>query len=72
MVLVSHVFRSLQESEVNARSLSLAGFKQLLLEAHRAGHLDLAGADMPQTLPAQDLEASLVQYGPASFYFVRV
>jgi hypothetical protein len=69
MVFVSHAFRSFHNGK---GSLSFVEFKDALLRAHRAGHLALAGADMPQALPSEDLEESLIKHGDSKFYFVRV
>lgn len=69
MVFVSHTFRMFQAPD---GSVSLAAFKRALLDAHRAGLLTLAGADMPQTLAPAELDESVVRHGATNFYFVRV
>jgi hypothetical protein len=67
---ISHVWRAL----VHARSdwgLSEIEFKCMLLEAHRAGQLALANADLKDHKSMKDVQESAVVYKNAVFHFVR-
>ena len=68
---ISHVWRAL----AHARSdwgLSEIEFKCMLLEAHRAGQLALANADLKDHKSMKDVQDSAVVYKNAVFHFVRV
>jgi hypothetical protein len=67
---ISHVWRAL----AHARSdwgLSEIEFKCMLLEAHRAGQLALANADLKDHKSMKDVQDSAVVYKNAVFHFVR-
>lgn len=51
---------------------TLEMFKAGLLEAHKAGLLTLAAADMPATLDPEELRESVIQYRQSKFAFIRV
>jgi len=52
--------------------LSEIEFKCMLIEAHRAGSLALAHADMKDSSNVAELQDSAVVYKNAVFHFVRV
>lgn len=52
--------------------VSLALFKQLLIEAHRAGRLRLTRADMVGAMPADLVQRSEAEYMGATFHFVVI
>jgi hypothetical protein len=67
---ICHVWRAL----AHARSdwgLSEIEFKCMLLEAHRAGQLALANADLKDHKSMKDVQDSAVVYKNAVFHFVR-
>jgi pterin-4a-carbinolamine dehydratase len=65
-VFVSRVHRALPEL-----GLDLAAFKARLVEAHRAGHLELGRADVVAEANRPDAAASEVSYRNATFHYVR-
>ena len=55
-----------------AWGLSEIEFKAMLAEAHRAGHVVLANADLKDNENAKDLQDSALIYKNAVFHFIRV
>jgi hypothetical protein len=68
---ISHVWQRLRERRCEW-GLSEIEFKCMLIEAHRAGSLALAHADMKDKSNIADLQDSAVVYKNAVFHFVRV
>jgi hypothetical protein len=68
---ISHVWQRLRQRRCQW-GLSEIEFKCMLIEAHRAGGIALAHADMKDTSNIADLQASAVVYKNAVFHFVRV
>jgi trans-aconitate methyltransferase len=53
-------------------SLSEIEFKCMLVEAHRAGQLALANADLKDHKSIKDVQESAVVYKNAVFHYIRV
>jgi hypothetical protein len=68
---ISHVWHTLRESRPEW-GLSEIEFKCMLTEAHRAGSLALANADLKDNSSIKDLQDSAVVYKNAVFHFIRV
>jgi hypothetical protein len=68
---ISHVWRHLKDSRPDW-GLSEIEFKCMLAEAHRAGHMVLASADLKDDESVKDLQESTVVYKNAVFHFIRV
>jgi hypothetical protein len=68
---ISHVWHRLRERRCEW-ALSEIEFKCMLIEAHRAGKLALAHADMKDKSNIAELQESAVVYKNAVFHFVRV
>jgi len=68
---ISHVWHRLRERRCEW-GLSEIEFKCMLIEAHRAGSLALAHADMKDKSNIAELQDSAVVYKNAVFHFVRV
>jgi hypothetical protein len=68
---ISHVWQRLRERR-GEWGLSEIEFKCMLIEAHRAGSLALAHADMKDKSNIAELQESAVVYKNAVFHFVRV
>jgi hypothetical protein len=68
---ISHVWRHLSELRTDW-GLSEIEFKCMLAEAHRAGHVVLANADLKDNKNIKDLQDSAVVYKNAVFHFIRV
>lgn len=68
---ISHIWRRLNQSHA-AWGLSEIEFKCMLAEAHRAGHVALANADLKDASTLKDVQDSAVVYKNAVFHFVRV
>ncbi|HSR82286.1 MAG TPA: hypothetical protein VLL28_16050 [Hyphomicrobiaceae bacterium] len=68
---ISHVWHRLRERR-GEWGLSEIEFKCMLIEAHRAGSLALAHADMKDKNDIAELQESAVVYKNAVFHFVRV
>jgi hypothetical protein len=68
---ISHVWHTLRESRPEW-GLSEIEFKCMLTEAHRAGSLALANADLKDNSCIKDLQDSAVVYKNAVFHFIRV
>jgi len=67
---ISHVWRALAHARPDW-GLSEIEFKCMLLEAHRAGQLALANADLKDHKSMKDVQDSAVVYKNAVFHFVR-
>jgi hypothetical protein len=68
-VFISHVWGQLRD-EPRFAPLGLAGFKEKLVEANRAGLLTLSRADLVQLMDPADVAASETTYLTATFHFV--
>jgi hypothetical protein len=68
---ISHVWHTVREKRPEW-GLSEIEFKCMLTEAHRAGSLALANADLKEDGSIKDLQESAVVYKNAVFHFVRV
>jgi hypothetical protein len=68
-VFINHVWRELQDQPQIA-PLGLDGFKDKLVEANRENRLTLSRADMSETLPPDDLDASETRYLNAAYHFI--
>jgi hypothetical protein len=68
---ISRVWRMLREQRPNW-GLSEIEFKCMLAEAHRAGQLALANADLKDESNIKDVQDSAVIYRNAVFHFIRV
>ena len=68
---ISHVWQTIRETRAEW-GLSEIEFKCMLAEAHRAGSLALANADLKDNSSIKDLQDSAVVYKNTIFHFVRV
>jgi hypothetical protein len=68
---ISRVWRTLREQRPDW-GLSEIEFKCMLAEAHRAGQLALANADLKDESSIKDVQDSAVIYRNAVFHFIRV
>ena len=68
---ISHIWRRLGQEHAGW-GLSEIEFKCMLAEAHRAGHVVLANADLKDASALKDVQDSAVVYKNAVFHFVRV
>ncbi|MGQ0673018.1 MAG: hypothetical protein ACT4N2_09100 [Hyphomicrobium sp.] len=68
---ISKVWAAIRESEPQW-GLSEIEFKCMLAEAHRAGHVVLANADLKDKKSLADIESSSVLYKNTVWHFVRV
>jgi hypothetical protein len=68
---ISRVWRTLREQRPEW-GLSEIQFKCMLAEAHRAGQLALANADLKDETNIRDVQDSAVIYRNAVFHFIRV
>jgi hypothetical protein len=68
---ISHVWHHIRDGRPDW-SLSEIEFKAMLAEAHRAGHVVLANADLKDDECARDLQESALIYKNAVFHFIRV
>lgn len=68
---ISHIWRRMREEHAGW-GLSEIEFKCMLAEAHRAGHLALANADLKDAKSLKDVQESALVYKNAVFHFVRV
>lgn len=68
---ISHVWHLVREQRPEW-GLSEIEFKCMLIEAHRAGSLALANADLKDNNNIAELQASAVVYKNAVFHFIRV
>lgn len=63
-VLINHVAKTL-----GVKNMDL--FKQKVLEAHRAGSVKLARADLAHTLNQQDVKESEIHHFTATYHLIR-
>ncbi len=70
-VFIAHVWDRLQ-SEPEFAGINLDTFKQALVEANNLRLIDLARADLVQTMDPDDLRRSEVGHLGATFHFIRV
>ena len=68
---ISHVWHVMREQRAEW-GLSEIEFKCMLIEAHRAGNLALAHADLKDNSNIANVQESAVVYKNAVFHFVRV
>jgi hypothetical protein len=68
---ISHVWRHIREQRPDW-GVSEIEFKCMLAEAHRAGHVVLANADLKDSKNIKDLQDSAVVFKNAVFHFIRV
>jgi hypothetical protein len=68
---ISHIWASVTETR-REWGLTEIEFKCMLAEAHRAGHIVLAHADLKDAATIKDVQASAVSFKNAVFHFVRV
>ncbi|KAB2918352.1 MAG: hypothetical protein F9K29_08410 [Hyphomicrobiaceae bacterium] len=68
---ISHVWRHLKEAR-SEWGLSEIEFKCMLAEAHRAGQLALANADLKDNKSIKDVQDSAVVFKNSVFHFIRV
>lgn len=68
---ISHVWHTVREARPEW-GLSEIEFKCMLTEAHRAGSLALANADLKDDGSIKDVQESAVVYKNAVFHFIRV
>ena len=68
---ISHVWRNIREQRPEW-GLSEIEFKCMLAEAHRAGQVALANADLKDKDNIRDVQESAVSYRNAVFHFIRV
>ncbi len=70
-IFISHAFRCYQERFPN-RSISIATFKEHLIQAHRKNLLQLSRADLVEAMPQQDVAESETSYLNARYHFIRI
>jgi DNA-directed RNA polymerase specialized sigma24 family protein len=68
-VMVSHAW---EQAKKEYPSLTLDEFKQALLEAHRAGHLQLSRADLVGAMNLEDVAKSEIPYLNATWHLINV
>jgi hypothetical protein len=68
---ISHVWRHIREQRPDW-GVSEIEFKCMLAEAHRAGHVVLANADLKDSTNIKDVQESAVVFKNAVFHFIRV
>jgi hypothetical protein len=68
---ISHVWQQLRDGRPEW-GLSEIEFRAMLAEAHRAGHVVLANADLKGDASVKDLQESALAYKNAVFHFIRV
>jgi hypothetical protein len=68
---ISHVWQQMRQGRPEW-GLSEIAFKAMLAEAHRAGHVVLANADLKGDASVKDLQESALAYRNAVFHFIRV
>jgi hypothetical protein len=68
---ISHDWRHIREQRPDW-GVSEIEFKCMLAEAHRAGHVVLANADLKDSKNIKDLQDSAVVFKNAVFHFIRV
>jgi hypothetical protein len=70
-IFISHVWKQFTVPETPS-PLPLAEFKDRLVEAHRAGLLELSRADLVERMDPVDVSQSETRYLDARFHFVRL
>jgi hypothetical protein len=68
---ISHVWQEIRDRHP-AWGLSEIEFKAMLAEAHRAGLVALANADLKDSTTVKDVQESALSYKNAVFHFIRV
>lgn len=68
-VFINHVWERLK-TDLRFASMGLSGFKEKLLEAHRARHLALARAEQVQKEDPADVQASEISFFSATFHTI--
>jgi hypothetical protein len=68
---ISHIWSTVAAKRADW-GLTEIEFKCMLAEAHRAGHIVLANADLKDAATIKDVQASAVSFKNAVFHFVRV
>jgi hypothetical protein len=68
---ISHVWRHIRDQRPDW-GVSEIEFKCMLAEAHRAGHVVLANADLKDSKNIKDVQESAVVFKNAVFHFIRV
>jgi hypothetical protein len=68
---ISHIWSTIADQRADW-GLTEIEFKCMLAEAHRAGHIVLANADLKDAATIKDVQASAVSFKNAVFHFVRV
>ena len=68
---ICHVWRAWSARNPGSE-LTESGFKSMLSEAHRAGHLQLTNADLKDRRSLADIQASAVAYMNSVLHFIRV
>ena len=68
---ISHVWHQIRDAHP-AWGLSEIEFKAMLAEAHRAGLVALANADLKDSATVKDVQESALSYKNAVFHFIRV
>jgi hypothetical protein len=70
-VFISHVWKQFTVKE-RPTPLPLPEFKDRLIDAHRAGLLELSRADLVERMDPIDVSQSETRYLDARFHFVRL
>ena len=68
---ISHVWQEIQNRTVG-QQLNEREFKTRLAEAHRAGHLSLAIADLRDKSNISDIQDSVTRYKNTEWHLIRV
>ncbi len=68
---ISQVWRAIRDTRPDWQLTDIA-FKGMLAEAHRSGHVVLAGADLKDRCDLKELEDSKILYKNTVWHFVRV
>ena len=68
---ISHVWNSLKKEKPNLK-LDEDAFKSMLTEAHRAGHITLAIADLRDKANITDIQNSVTRYKNTEWHLIRV
>jgi hypothetical protein len=70
-IFIGHAYRSFLSADAG-RTVTLARFKDLLVEANHRGLLELARADLVEAMDQQDLRESETRYLNAVFHFLVI
>jgi hypothetical protein len=68
-VFIASVWESLA-TDPELRSLGEAGFKALLVDAHRQGLIALSRADLVAAMDPRDVAASEIRHGNVTYHFI--